>query len=124
MKAEPEELVVFEDLNVFRSQEECVILNLTQQLTLEKEETNVGKMMLLVKDGNPEDEALRENSSDLDEMDCSIVSEQPPDCENEKRINTSIPKEKKIRNILVTTENDIPLEELSKFVGTDVIALI
>ncbi|KAF6088407.1 hypothetical protein HJG60_008232 [Phyllostomus discolor] len=124
LKAEPEELVVFEDLNIFHSQEECVSLNPTQQLTLGKEEANVGKMMLLVKDGNPEDEDLRENSSDFDEMDCSTVSEKPPDYGNEKRINTFIPKEKKIRNILVTIENDIPLEELSKFVDTNVIALI
>ncbi|KAF6271857.1 zinc finger protein 200 [Rhinolophus ferrumequinum] len=46
LKAEPEELVVFEDLNVFHSQEECVSLDPTQQPTSEKEDS-VGEMMLL-----------------------------------------------------------------------------
>ncbi|XP_058142555.1 zinc finger protein 200 isoform X5 [Dasypus novemcinctus] len=48
LKAEPEELVIFEDLNVFHSQEECVSMDLAQQLTSEnKEEGSVGEMMLL-----------------------------------------------------------------------------
>lgn len=123
LKAEPEELVVFEDLNVFHSQEECVSLNPTQQSTSEKEEESVGEMMLLVNDSNPEDEDNREKSSECDEMDCFIVSKQPPDCHKEKRLNTSIPKEKKMRNLLVTIENDTPLEELSKYVDINVVAL-
>ncbi|KAM9584431.1 zinc finger protein 200 isoform 3-T4 [Trichechus inunguis] len=46
-KAEPEELVVFEDLNVFHSQEECVSLDPSQQPTSENEEYDVGEMILL-----------------------------------------------------------------------------
>ena len=44
-----QELVVFEDLNVFYSQEECVSLDPTQQPTSEKEEDSVGEMMLMGK---------------------------------------------------------------------------
>lgn len=76
-----------------------------------------------VNDSNPEDEDNREKSSECDEMDCFIVSKQPPDCHKEKRLNTSIPKEKKMRNLLVTIENDTPLEELSKYVDINVVAL-
>lgn len=47
-----QELVVFEDLNVFHSQEECVSLDPTQQPTLEKEDS-VGEMMLLGKKSSP-----------------------------------------------------------------------
>lgn len=122
LKAEPEELVVFEDLNVFHSQEECVSLDPTQQPTSEKEDS-VGEMMLLVNDSNSKGEDHREKSSDCDEMDFSVVSEPPPDCHKEKRLNTSIPKERKVRNLLVTIENDTPLEELSKYVDINVIAL-
>lgn len=43
-----QELVVFEDLNVFHSQEECVSLDATQQPTSEKED-NIGEMTLLGK---------------------------------------------------------------------------
>lgn len=123
LKAKPEELVVFEDLNVFHSQEECVSLNPTQQPTSEKEEESVGEMMLLVNDSNLEDEDNREKSSECDEMDCFMVSKQPPDCHKEKRLNTSNPKEKKMRNLLITIENDTPLEELSKYVDINVVAL-
>lgn len=123
LKAEPEELVVFEDLNVFHSKEECVSLDPTQQPTSEKEEDSVGEMMLLVNDSNPEGEDHREKSSDCDEMDCLVVSEPPSDCHKEKRLNTSIPKERKVRNLLITIENDTPLEELSKYVDINVIAL-
>nr|KAF6491564.1 zinc finger protein 200 [Molossus molossus] len=75
-----------------------------------------------VNDSNPEDEDHREESSDCDEMDCSMVSEQPPECHRE-RLNISIPNERKMRNLLVTIENDTPLEELSKFVDINIIAL-
>ncbi|XP_066131221.1 zinc finger protein 200 [Saccopteryx bilineata] len=119
---EPEELLVFEDLNVFHSQEECVSLDHIQQPTSEKEEDSVGEMMLMVDDSNPEGEDHREESSDCDETDCSVVSEQLPDCHKEKGLNTSIPNERKMRNLLVTIENDTPLEELSKFVDVSVIA--
>ncbi|XP_012373983.1 zinc finger protein 200 isoform X7 [Dasypus novemcinctus] len=55
LKAEPEELVIFEDLNVFHSQEECVSMDLAQQLTSEnKEEGSVGEMMLLGLDSGPD----------------------------------------------------------------------
>ncbi|XP_077762496.1 zinc finger protein 200 isoform X2 [Canis aureus] len=47
LKTDPEELVVFDDLNVFHSQEECVSLDATQQPTSEKED-NIGEMTLLV----------------------------------------------------------------------------
>ena len=70
-----------------------------------------------------EDEDHREESSDCDEMNCSMVPEQSPDCQKEERLNTSIPKERKMRNLLVTIENDAPLEELSKYVDINVIAL-
>ncbi|XP_060028491.1 zinc finger protein 200 isoform X2 [Erinaceus europaeus] len=45
-KAKPEELTVFEDLNVFHSQEECVSLDSAQWPASEKED-NVGEMTLL-----------------------------------------------------------------------------
>ncbi|MXQ95464.1 hypothetical protein E5288_WYG012583 [Bos mutus] len=133
LKSESEKLVVFEDLNVFHSQEECVSLDPAQQPTSEMEEDSIGEMMLLVSGSNPEGEELqtepvededhREESSDCDEMDCSMVPEQSPDCQKEERLNTSIPKERKMRNLLVTIENDTPLEELSKYVDINVIAL-
>ncbi|XP_012410133.1 zinc finger protein 200 [Trichechus manatus latirostris] len=132
-KAEPEELVVFEDLNVFHSQEECVSLDPSQQPTSENEEYDVGEMILLVNDGNhegdthqkepAENEDYREKSSGCGEMDCSLVSEQSPDYHKEERLNTFIPHERKLRNLLVTIENDTPLEELSKYVDINVIAL-
>lgn len=133
VKANPEELV-FEDLNVFHSQEECVSLDPVQQPTSEKEgDSDVGEMVLLVNDSNPEGEDLqkesvenadlREKSSDWGEMDCSLVSEQTPDCREEERLKTSVPQKKKMRNLLITIENDSPLEELSKFVDINVIAL-
>ncbi|XP_018867441.1 zinc finger protein 200 [Gorilla gorilla gorilla] len=134
LKANPEELVVFEDLNVFHCQEECVSLDPTQQLTSEKEDdSSVGEMMLLVNGSNPEgedperepveNEDYREKSSDDDEMDSSLVSQQPPDNQEKERLNTSIPQKRKMRNLLVTIENDTPLEELSKYVDISIIAL-
>ncbi|XP_020943769.1 zinc finger protein 200 isoform X1 [Sus scrofa] len=134
LKAQPEELVVFEDLNVFHSQEECISLDPAQQRTSEMEEDNIGEMILLaVSDGNAEGEDLqkepvenedhRAKSSDCDETDCSVVSEQPPDCQKEGRLNMPAPKERKLKNLLVTIENDSPLEELSKYVDINVIAL-
>ncbi|XP_028022184.1 zinc finger protein 200 isoform X2 [Balaenoptera acutorostrata] len=47
LKAESEELVVFEDLNVFHSQEECVSLDPVQQPTSEIQDNSIGEMMLL-----------------------------------------------------------------------------
>lgn len=44
-----QELVVFEDLNVFHSQEECISLDPAQQRTSEMEEDNIGEMILLGK---------------------------------------------------------------------------
>ncbi|XP_037671235.1 zinc finger protein 200 isoform X2 [Choloepus didactylus] len=133
LKAEPEELVVFEDLNVFHSQEECVSLDLAEQPISEKEEGDVGEMMLLADDSNHGGKVLqkepagneghREKSSDCDEMDCSLVSEQSPDCHRKENLSSSIPRERKLRNLLVTIENDTPLEELSKYVDINVIAL-
>ncbi|KAM4814048.1 zinc finger protein 200 isoform X1 [Urocitellus parryii] len=123
-KADSEELVVFEDLNVFHSQEECVSMDPAQQPTSEKD--SVGEMMLLTND-SPTSEDLQkgncgEKSLDGDGVDCSLVSEQPPGSQ-EERLNTSIPQQRKMRNLLVTIENDTPLEELSKFVDINVIAL-
>uniref|UniRef100_A0A8D2I379 Zinc finger protein 200 n=1 Tax=Urocitellus parryii TaxID=9999 RepID=A0A8D2I379_UROPR len=127
-KADSEELVVFEDLNVFHSQEECVSMDPAQQPTSEKD--SVGEMMLLSKkstNDSPTSEDLQkgncgEKSLDGDGVDCSLVSEQPPGSQ-EERLNTSIPQQRKMRNLLVTIENDTPLEELSKFVDINVIAL-
>ncbi|XP_045141973.1 zinc finger protein 200 [Echinops telfairi] len=65
----------------------------------------------------------REASSECDEIDCFVVSERPPDCHKGERLNTSIPHERKLRDLSVTIENDTPLEELSKFVDLSVIAL-
>ncbi|XP_032000868.1 zinc finger protein 200 [Hylobates moloch] len=134
LKANPEELVVFEDLNVFHCQEECVSLDPTQQLTSEKEDdSSVGEMMLLVNGSNPEgedperepveNEDYREKSSDDDEMDSSLVSQQPADNQEKERPNTSIPQKRKMRNLLVTIENDTPPEDLSKYVDISIIAL-
>ncbi|XP_075420501.1 zinc finger protein 200 [Tenrec ecaudatus] len=132
LTAKPEDLVVVEDLNVFHSQEECVSLNPSQQLPAEHEDSDVGEMMLLVNDNHEDDgeqKALlenvdhREESSECDEMDCSLVSGRPPDCHKGDRLNTSIPHERKLRNLSVTIENDTPLEELSKYVDINVIAL-
>lgn len=124
LKADSEDLVVFEDLNVFHSQEECVNLDPMQEPTSEKEEDNIGEMMLMaVNDSNPEGEDHREDSSDCDEMDCFVVSEQPPGCHKEKTLNTSILNERKMRDLLITIENDTPLEELSKFVDISIIPL-
>nr|BAE02040.1 unnamed protein product [Macaca fascicularis] len=103
-------------------------------LTSEKEDDNsVGEMMLLVSGSNPEgedperelveNEDYREKSSDDDEMDSSLVSQQPPDNQEKERLNTSIPQKRKMRNLLVTLENDAPLEELSKYVDISIIAL-
>ncbi|KFO24779.1 zinc finger protein 200 [Fukomys damarensis] len=127
-KADCEELVIFEDLNVFHSQEECVSMDPAQQPPSEKEDnSDVGKMMLLVNDSSPVGEDLqkedyREKSSGGDGMDCLLVSEQPPGCQEEK-INTSVPQQRKLRSLLVTIENDTPLEELSKYVDINVVAL-
>lgn len=44
-----QELVVFEDLNVFHSQEECVSLDPVQQPTSEIQDNSIGEMMLLGK---------------------------------------------------------------------------
>ncbi|XP_012503028.1 PREDICTED: zinc finger protein 200 [Propithecus coquereli] len=133
LKADPEELVVFEDLNIFHSQEECVSLDPAQQPTSEKADSDVGEMTLLVNDSNPgsdelkkepvENEDSKEKSLDCDQMDCSLVSEQLPDYQEEEQLNTSVPKKRKMRNLLVTIENDTPLEELSKYVDINVIAL-
>lgn len=76
-----------------------------------------------VNDSNPEGEDHREDSSDCDEMDCFVVSEQPPGCPKEKTLNTSVSNERKMRDLLITIENDTPLEELSKFVDINIIPL-
>lgn len=134
LKAESEGLAVFEDLNVFHSQEECVSLDSAHQPAAENEEENVGEMMLLVNDSSPEDEEIqkesvqnedrREKLSDCDEMDYITDSEQPSNCnKEEKQQTTSIRKERKMKNLLITIENDTPLEELSKYVDINVIAL-
>ncbi|KAM6155577.1 zinc finger protein 200 [Rhynchocyon petersi] len=131
LKSEPK--VVFEDLNVYHSQEECVSLDPSQQPTSENEDCGVGEMMLLVGDSTPEGdghqkepaeiEGHREKSSESDEMEHSLDSEQSPSFHNEERLTTSIPHERKLRNLLVTIENDTPLEELSKYVDINVGAL-
>lgn len=48
-----QELVVFEDLNVFHSQEECVSLDPVQQPTSEIQDNSIGEMMLLGKKSSP-----------------------------------------------------------------------
>ncbi|XP_073915520.1 zinc finger protein 200 [Castor canadensis] len=127
-KADSEEQVVFEDLNVYHSQEECVSLDPAQQPPSEKENNNdVGEMMLLVSESSPMGEDLqkedcREKSSKGDAVDYPLVSEQLSGC-HEERLNIPVPQQRKMRNLLVTIENDTPLEELSKYVDTSIIAL-
>ncbi|XP_004586751.2 zinc finger protein 200 [Ochotona princeps] len=134
LKADPKELVVFEDLNIFHSQEECVSLDPAQHSTSEKEEhSDVGEMVLLVGDSSPEGEDLqkepaeneeyRQESGDYDEIGCSLVSKQPLDCCEERALNTFIPQKRKVRNLLVTIENDTSPEELSKYVDVSITAL-
>ncbi|XP_006897546.1 PREDICTED: zinc finger protein 200-like [Elephantulus edwardii] len=133
-KPEPQEPVVFEDLSVFHSQEECISLDPSQQPTSEKEDSGVGEMMLLaVSDSNyegeshhkepAENEEQKEQFSGCDDMDCLTDSVLTPDWCKEERLPASIPHERKLRNLLVTIENDTPLEELSKYVDINVIAL-
>lgn len=50
-----------------------------------------------------------------------MVSKKPSNYD--KELNSSTAKERKMRNLLVTIENDAPLEELSKYVDTNVVAL-
>lgn len=85
--------------------------------------TKVSFFVSAVNDSNPEGEDHIEDSSDCDEMDCFVVSEQPPDCHKEKTLSTSISNERKMRDLLITIENDTPLEELSKFVDISITAL-
>ncbi|XP_004692213.1 PREDICTED: zinc finger protein 200 [Condylura cristata] len=127
----PQKLEVFEDLHVFHSQEEHVSLDAAPQPASDKEEHRVGEMPSLAVNSNSDVEDLqkeavanedhREESSDCDEIDCSMVSEQPPNGHEERL--TYIPKERKVKDLLVTIENDTPLEELSKYVDISVIAL-
>ncbi|KAL0617290.1 Zinc finger protein 200 [Plecturocebus cupreus] len=70
-----------------------------------------------------ENEDYREKSSDDDEMNSSLVSQQPLDNQEKERLSTFIQQKKKMRNLLVTIENDTPLEELSKYVDVSIIAL-
>uniref|UniRef100_A0A2K5Q6L1 Zinc finger protein 200 n=1 Tax=Cebus imitator TaxID=2715852 RepID=A0A2K5Q6L1_CEBIM len=70
-----------------------------------------------------ENEDYRAKSSDDDEMDSSLVSQQPLDNQEKERLNTFIQQKRKMRNLLVTIENDTPLEELSKYVDVSIIAL-
>lgn len=48
-----QDLVVFEDLNVFHSQEECVSLDPMQEPSSEKEEDSIGEMLLMGKKPSP-----------------------------------------------------------------------
>ncbi|KAM5228397.1 zinc finger protein 200 [Ctenodactylus gundi] len=127
-KADSEESVVFEDLNVFHSQEECVSMDPVQKPAAEKEDnSDVGEMMLLVNDSSTPSEGLqkedyRERSSDTDVLDCLLVSEKPSGYQ-EERLTTSVPQQRKLRNLLITIDNDSPLEDLSKYVDISVIAL-
>uniref|UniRef100_A0A8C0ZMX1 C2H2-type domain-containing protein n=1 Tax=Castor canadensis TaxID=51338 RepID=A0A8C0ZMX1_CASCN len=67
-------------------------------------------------------EDCREKSSKGDAVDYPLVSEQLSGC-HEERLNIPVPQQRKMRNLLVTIENDTPLEELSKYVDTSIIAL-
>lgn len=130
--AESEGLAVFEDLNVFHAQEECVSLESALQPAAEKED-DVGEMVLLVgNDSHPEDEENRkepveneehrEKLPDCDEMDYTAASEPPANCSKAEKQTTSVGKERKVRNLSVTIENDSPLEELSKYVDISIVA--
>ncbi|XP_060046750.1 LOW QUALITY PROTEIN: zinc finger protein 200-like [Erinaceus europaeus] len=130
LNTEPDQVLVFEDLHVFHSQEECVTLDPVQQPTSEKEEDLVGEMMLLVDDSNDEGEQLQkksvekdEKSARCDEVDGSVVSEKLGNFHGEEKQNTSLPKKRKLRNLLDAVENDIPLEELPKCVNINITAL-
>lgn len=57
----------------------------------------------------------------MDAVSCPWVSEQPPACQ-EERANTPIPRQKKLRS-LVTTENNSPLEDVSKYVDINITTL-
>ncbi|XP_012866789.1 PREDICTED: zinc finger protein 200 isoform X1 [Dipodomys ordii] len=127
-EADSEELVVFEDLNVFHSQEECVSMNPAHHSTLEKEKNDIGEMTLLAVNESDivgedlQKEDWREKSSDSDGTDYSLFPEQLPGCQEEK-LHALVPQQRKMRNLLVTIENDTPLEELSKYVDISVISL-
>nr|XP_045017686.1 zinc finger protein 200 [Jaculus jaculus] len=127
-KADSEALTVFEDLNVYHSQEECVSMDPAQQPNSEKENNDrVGEMMLLVRESGPRDEDpqkedCRETSSYVEGINYSLVSEQPPGCQ-ERRPNTPILQPRRLRSLLVTIENKTPLEELSKYVDISITAL-
>ncbi|XP_008844200.1 zinc finger protein 200 [Nannospalax galili] len=108
-KADSEVQMVFEDLNVYHSQEECVSTDPAQQPTPEKKAFN---------ESNPKGEVLqndfREKSSDVDAVDKPC---------KKGRINTPIPQQRKLRSLLVTIENEDPLEDLSKYVDINITAL-
>lgn len=129
-KEKSEESAVFEDLNVFHSQEECVSLDSAPQPASDTEDS-IGEMALLVNDSNPvgdelqesvENENHEEHSSDCDETDCLMVSKELSNCDK-GQLETSTPRDRKMRNLLVTIENDTPLEELSKYLDISVVAL-
>ncbi|XP_042554385.1 zinc finger protein 200 isoform X3 [Dipodomys spectabilis] len=67
-------------------------------------------------------EDWREKSSDSDGTDYSLFPEQLLGCREEK-LHALVPQPRKMRNLLVTIENDTPLEELSKYVDISVISL-
>ncbi|XP_048187693.1 zinc finger protein 200 [Perognathus longimembris pacificus] len=122
-----EELGVFEDLNVFHCQEECVSMDPAHHTTPERKENDIGEMTLLDSESDLVGEDLhkedrREKSSDGDGMDYSLFPEQLPGCQEEK-LHALVPRQRKMRNLLVTIENDTPLEDLSKYVDISVIAL-
>lgn len=126
LEAESEGLAVFEDLNIYHSQEECVSLDSAHDLTEEKEEESVGEMMLLARENNPDGEEMENESvenEDYDEIDCTTVSEQFSSYDQEEKQNTLITKERKIRDLLITIKNNAPLVDVSKYVDVNIMAL-
>ncbi|XP_072490980.1 zinc finger protein 200 isoform X1 [Notamacropus eugenii] len=139
--SELQEPLVFEDLNVYHSQEEYVGLDLAQRSPFSRNhgEEDVGDMVLEVdcsenkeddhQPENPEDVEHHEMSSGYCERDGSQIFKQAKDYEKrpesheEKRLNTSIPQEKRFKSLLITVENDAPLEDLSKYVDMSILAL-
>ncbi|KAM4819906.1 LOW QUALITY PROTEIN: zinc finger protein 200 [Thomomys bottae] len=127
-KADSKELVVLEDLNVFHSQEECVSVDPAYHTIAEKEEKDIGEMTLLAVSGSDlvgedvQKEDWREKSPGGDALDYSLSPEQRPGCQEERR-HALAPRQRKMRNLLVTVVNDAPLEELSKYVDLSIVAL-
>ncbi|XP_074084126.1 zinc finger protein 200-like [Macrotis lagotis] len=138
--SELQEPVVFEDLNVYHSQEEFVDLSLAQRPLFSRNHggENVRDSVLKIDfnenkedDHQPEDQEFVEHDmlSGYCERYGSQIFKQVKDYEKHLdsleriRLNSSIPKKKSLRSLLITVENDTPLEDLSEYVDMTILAL-